>query len=175
MADSYDITSKSSYLKRHQDVFGFVGLKPRKRVVHGRVACCAETNQEENNSFAVPHHKQLSRSKDSSSISVARSLAIVVIRYQDCSVNRSALCMHVTGFWRHTVNLYGSQLGPCCKWDPHVHHVRHYSLDQACPISQTRGKDLTYVTNYADFARQTSYIQTSRHLNKQIPASHVTP
>ncbi len=105
MADSHDITSKSSYLKRHQDVFGFVGLKPRKRVVHGRVACCAETNQEENNSVAVPHHKQLSRSKDSSSISVARSLAIVVIRYQDCSVNRSALCMHVTGFWRICVKL----------------------------------------------------------------------
>ncbi len=81
MADSDDITSESSYLKRHQDVFGFAGLKPRKRVVHGRVACCAETNQEENTSFAVPHHKQLLRSKDSNSISVARRQAIVVIRY----------------------------------------------------------------------------------------------
>ena len=83
MTDSNDIASNSLYLKRHQNVFGFVGLEPCKRVVHGRVACCAETNQEENTSFAVPHHKQLSRSKGASSISVARRQAIVVIGYQD--------------------------------------------------------------------------------------------
>jgi hypothetical protein len=120
-----------SCLKRRQDILSFAGLKSRKRVLHGRVGCCAEIKHEQNTRCAVPHHKQLARSKtfllDTGSANPDRDSQ----RKSNCCVHAcDGILANMCGF----VKLDGLQ---GYIWDPHVDHVRHYSFDpytpQQCP------------------------------------------